>query len=579
MALISELVTKLKADASQFNAQMAKATKSGEMFANRMKSVGIAVGVAFVGMTVAAGLIAREIDQVTKAVSRLNDASNKLGVSGRELQKLQFAASLVGVEASTLESGMARLVKTVGEANSGNKEATATFKELGLSARELQKLSLDKQYLAFAAAVQKIPDANRQAQLAIGGMGRSAIEQMNVLRTVTTETLAEFDKLGLGLSDGQIQAVDQFGDQLQTLGAIWDSFKQQVVAGLAQPFSDFLQDLKTAVQEMGGFKEVAKDVAVILKDAFMSISGLIGKVLGLLVEARKATISAQIQALEIEEGQTGSPVLNRFGMVGRFVASGGSVDPNVIGTPFGGPNQGRSQELNALYEQYNKLTVSTERVAKVFDYVFNRTDKPLKSFIPSITKAADASTKLADSVSKSADGISTMFEGIKSKKIGDEIERILGVEMRQAFGGLTRSQIAANEQYAKEVRRTGRFTDEQINKMLPYQEASKNTGSFDQGVRSLYSSIQDKKISSGDFGSSLSKLQGDAVGLGPQFVGVLDELRAFGEAAGLVQKQTQKAELKIFVKADKGFITEFADQPAFGDAIDKWLEIITERSN
>lgn len=65
-------------------------------------------------------------------VTNLKKESQQLGISTRALQEYRFAAAEVGVEQDDLTDSFSDLTLKIGQARSGNKDASQTFKELGI---------------------------------------------------------------------------------------------------------------------------------------------------------------------------------------------------------------------------------------------------------------------------------------------------------------------------------------------------------------------------------------------------------------------------------------------------------------
>src|SRR5688572_29131721 len=76
------------------------------------------------------------VEHQIQAGSAVNDLSEKLGVGTDELQAFQFAAGMVGVSAEEAAKGLQFLNKNVGEAVSGNAEATSTLQKLGVAIKD-----------------------------------------------------------------------------------------------------------------------------------------------------------------------------------------------------------------------------------------------------------------------------------------------------------------------------------------------------------------------------------------------------------------------------------------------------------
>lgn len=598
MALIGELVTKLTADASKFTKEMDAAIMKAQGFSKSMKSVGIAVAGAFVAMAGAAVLAVREIDHINKSIAATESQARLIGTTVEQYQRMSFMAASAGVETDRLTMALPKMSMRIAQAANGTGAASEAFKEFGVNAKELVNLKPEEQFNRLAKSIAGVNNRGDQLRLTWAAFDNESIALLNVFRMDMEKLGKEFDNLGLKISGSQAGTVAKLRSTQMQVAMIWEGFGQQVALALTDPFTVFLENLKEAVKDIGGFKVLAQDVAGIIQSAFNATLTTAGAIIKLLNEGRRASIAAQIQYLEVSEGIDGGGKVARVaGFLANSFLGGGDLigqkigqavdalsgnpvgnteyNGNILGTPGFRTAEGQ-ERLAGLYKRYNDLTASTERLNKVFDRVFA---PALISFIEPINMAGDAVKDLTGRIKEGTDEISNTFKSLKDTKIKDQIERILGVEMRQVFGGLSRAQMEMNERYAAQVRKTGRFTEEEITKRLPFQAMAKDTSSFDAGVRGLFEQVQGKRISSENFASTLGGLKSQSVGLGPQFTGVIDELTKFGESAGLVNKQTQKAELKIFVKTEKGLLAEFSDDPKFGEVMDKWLEYKVERAD
>ena len=70
--------------------------------------------------------------QSLNATDKLSKTAAKIGTTTEALSKLQYAASLTGVETNTLNMAMQRFARRTAEAAQGTGEAKGAIKELGV---------------------------------------------------------------------------------------------------------------------------------------------------------------------------------------------------------------------------------------------------------------------------------------------------------------------------------------------------------------------------------------------------------------------------------------------------------------
>lgn len=128
-------------------------------------------GVAFTGM------IRGSID----AANRLNDLSDRLGVSVEGMSRLEYAAKKTGVEQRALATGMQRMTRRISEAAQGTGAAVGALDELGLSAEELNRLSPEDQFMRLADALEAVPNQADKVRL---GMKLLDSEGVALLQTM-----------------------------------------------------------------------------------------------------------------------------------------------------------------------------------------------------------------------------------------------------------------------------------------------------------------------------------------------------------------------------------------------------------
>lgn len=184
---------------------------------------GLAVG-AFVALSKGAMDLAAHI----------KNTALSLGISSDAYQVLQFAAEKAGVAQDKFDQGLARLRSQVTDAAQGNVKAASSFKALGLSADELIRLPLEKQYEAIARGARNATDKNAAFnavseifgarlgpqlmaslnELAVTGYPKAAKAAAAAGRIMSAETIVALERADEAISDFKRRAQIAVGNIL-----------------------------------------------------------------------------------------------------------------------------------------------------------------------------------------------------------------------------------------------------------------------------------------------------------------------------------------------------------------------------
>jgi hypothetical protein len=147
--------------------------------------------------------------------------------------KLEYAAELSGISIETMRLGLQRMARRVGEAAIGTGEAQKALETLGISAKDLVKLPLEKMFLKITGAVNKM--GNRYAKLGV--------------------LFKIFDSEAVGLiniMDKGEEAIKGMGAELEAMGGALDEF----AIGKIEAANDVITKMKK------GFKAIGDTIAV-----------------------------------------------------------------------------------------------------------------------------------------------------------------------------------------------------------------------------------------------------------------------------------------------------------------------------
>ena len=262
-----ELVAKLVADTSAYDSAMSKAERSGKGLQGSLENTFGKIKKAAAGaLSVAA--IKKGIDtviefagEVSAAGDRIDKQSQVLGLSRKAYQEWDYILSQNGASIDSMNMGMKTLNNLVLDAAKGGKESKNAFAELGVSYKELDKLSQEDQFEAVVRAFQKMPAGAQKSALAVKIFGRNGMEllpMLNQSETSIDELRQRAEELGLIMSDDAVDAAGVYGDSLDDLQRTFTGFKNAIGAKILpilttgiQKVTNYAGKLRKAYDEKG----------------------------------------------------------------------------------------------------------------------------------------------------------------------------------------------------------------------------------------------------------------------------------------------------------------------------------------
>lgn len=208
----------------------------------------LGIPLALLGGASIAGLT-RAVGAFMQLGSAVNDASEKIGINAEKLQELEYAGKLAGVMPETLQGGLAKLNKGLGEAAAGkNDELAGLLKRLGISLRDtngqVRSAADVMPQLADAIARNQNPAVRaRMAVAAFGKSGQDLIPMLNKGSAGLAEMADEARRLGIILSSEQVAASDELGDTFDKLKMSVQGLGMNIGAKLAPLLTPLLARL------------------------------------------------------------------------------------------------------------------------------------------------------------------------------------------------------------------------------------------------------------------------------------------------------------------------------------------------
>ncbi|MDP1925773.1 MAG: hypothetical protein Q8K57_13445 [Thiobacillus sp.] len=201
------------------------------------------------------------------AADSLNDMSQRLGVSVKDLASFQLSAEQSGTSLDGVGAGIARLTRSIGEAEGGNKKMAQSLADLGITARDPKEA-----FFQLADAVKTIEDPSKRAALLSDVLGKS-YQDLIPLLSQGGEELRKSAKASESFAEAMAKAApdaDKFNDELERLkqeGALVSAvLLNRMVPGLsetAKRVSELLDEdkgVQALVRAIAGLGKLPFDV-------------------------------------------------------------------------------------------------------------------------------------------------------------------------------------------------------------------------------------------------------------------------------------------------------------------------------
>jgi methyl-accepting chemotaxis protein len=250
-------------------------------------SIAAVAGAAGLGLLVKSSL---------DSIDRISKLSRTLGISVRDLRKLELAADLSGIQIDTLARGVRTLNKgMIDFVRDGTGEAMDAFEALGITADDLNGVMGDQFKVLELIAdrfenVKNSAERSAIAQQLFGGRASELLlvleEGSDGLRRISKEA-ADF---GLILSASTAKNVEEANDAFTRLGSLFKGLRDTVVGALAPAFqlvADTVRNkLLAAIEEAGGVEEfglrLARNIIIGARDASRAMINLVNSIIGQL---------------------------------------------------------------------------------------------------------------------------------------------------------------------------------------------------------------------------------------------------------------------------------------------------------
>lgn len=255
MGTVATLAVNVIARTGDFNKGLDKAGKKAKGFGGSIKAgMGAMLGPAAVAAAAVAA-VGVALSKVNDAMNRLDETGKKarsLGIPTQKLLELQHAAKLAGLDANKFNTTMQKLQKGIGESLAGVGMAGPAFERLGVDLQSLASLPLDEQFHVVSEAIAGIKNPAERSAAAIQIFGRSGMDLIAMMEQGSDAIKAQgqdLRDLQGTLSESDISAIENANDAWVRFEAAMDGVWNQLSVLLAPMFEAFADILVWVVQK------------------------------------------------------------------------------------------------------------------------------------------------------------------------------------------------------------------------------------------------------------------------------------------------------------------------------------------
>lgn len=281
--VLGSLLVSLGLDSAEFDRGLDKSRRNmrraGQDFdrqADQMYRAGFKIGQGIktlASTTVVAagiGLVTNAVQEAVRGsleyASSLGETAQQLGVTTDALQEYRYAATQVGLSQEEMDKALEQLTRRIGEAANGTKAQAEAFKVLGVSVKDANGnvINAGDAIPKLADALQKVHNPAQRAAILTDLFGKAGQKLEPLLSggsAAVNELRDAAHKLGVVLSEEQIQKADDTADKLAALNTVLKARVAGVVADnadsilkLANAFGELVNWIGKAASALSSFQ-------------------------------------------------------------------------------------------------------------------------------------------------------------------------------------------------------------------------------------------------------------------------------------------------------------------------------------
>jgi hypothetical protein len=240
MATIGKLAVQITADTTGLDSGLKSAEKAAADFNARIGSLASNLAtIAPLAIAAGAAFAYNMARALADSADKLDELSQRIGISVEDLTRLQWAAKMSGASNETLTASLQKLSLNMANSKDPANEAATAFKALGIDVLNTDGTMRSQLEIMneVADAFAGFKDGANKTAIAVQLFGRSGAELIPMLNggSEAIKALAlESDKLGNTLSTSTAKAAAEFNDHLDRMAARASSAAKAIATPLLQ---------------------------------------------------------------------------------------------------------------------------------------------------------------------------------------------------------------------------------------------------------------------------------------------------------------------------------------------------------
>jgi hypothetical protein len=235
----------------------AKLSKFASVGKAAYKKLAVAGGIAAAAVGLAFARAASAIDDLAKSSRKLLGNNGATGA----LKGIRQAAGEAGVSLTEVDTGLEKMLETLGKAKEGDASALKALERVGLTAKDLKNLKPEQALLKIADGIQAIGDTDRKITAARGIFGRgggSLVGLFNQGSGAIRKAQSDMVRFGQALTGVEASGVEQMNDSLGRSRLMLDGFTKQMTVKLAPSITALSEGFMTWIDGLGGVGEASE---------------------------------------------------------------------------------------------------------------------------------------------------------------------------------------------------------------------------------------------------------------------------------------------------------------------------------
>lgn len=295
--------------------KVADRTKGLRSSVAKFTKIGAAGFLAVAGAAaILGGALLKIVNANSKVIDKIAKFSDEIGSTTEQLAGYRLGAELTGVSTESLDKGLQRLVRRLGEAKQGYGEGIKGFEALGIAADEISTLDTDTALRRVADAIKNTEDPAKKAATAYALFGRQGQELLTFLNQGAEGIdgfVAEAERLGGTFSREDAAKVEAYNDSVTKLKTFLTGIGQTLTIQVVPFLTAFVDKLTNAGAEgIDAGKIISKafgfigeaiayvaDLIELVKAGFFGLQGIVTKGIEELIVGPVASLVSAVDAV------------------------------------------------------------------------------------------------------------------------------------------------------------------------------------------------------------------------------------------------------------------------------------------